>query len=221
MNCFLYIINDINLFIDNINVEKIGSSTFNYIVNDNNYDTNINIINSVFKTRTFILELPSSSPIINDHDNLILFTNNISRDYNYSNNNNENGENYIFNFNSNGSSTIDIKFESNQFIENTINIINNNYYIHTNGPINIFMNNQTINLDSNYLYSVDPLFIYINNNYFGSNFYEYAINIQRNNLLITPIMDILILNSVFKNENNDYLMLSFNNIQIKDNILRL
>ena len=86
----------------------------------------------------------------------------------------------------------------------------------TNTTINIYMNNQTINFDPNYLNSVDidPLFINIDNHHFGPNFYEYAINIQRNNLVITPIMNISILNSVFKSENDDYLTLSFNDIQI-------
>ena len=91
------------------------------------YLCDIGAIFSSFLMVQHYIELPFSSPIINDHDNLTIFKNNIFRDYNYSNNNNNNGG-YIFKFNSNGSSIM-MQSESNKFIENTNDIINNNYYI--------------------------------------------------------------------------------------------
>ena len=55
--------------------------------------------------------------------------------------------------------------------ENTIHIINNNYYIYTNAQPIFCMNNQTINLDSSYLTLVDPSLLMLIIIIFGSNFH--------------------------------------------------
>ncbi|MCP5014250.1 MAG: right-handed parallel beta-helix repeat-containing protein, partial [Ketobacter sp.] len=105
-------------------------------------------------------------------------------------------------------------FDRNEFVN-----IDVNYYIQTNGPINIEMSEQNINFDSQFLHCVDPLSLTISTHEFGSQFQELAVYIDREDTVLTPSSQIQISDSKFENTDSDYEMLRFENIQESDHIL--
>ncbi len=99
----------------------------------------MNVTNSVFMTTALSVELNSTSNISN---NFIMFKNNTFRDYT-----SYYGEDYFIDIFTKTSS-LNVIFNNNKFIENPIDV---NNYIQTNGPIIMYMIDQIINLDSQFL----------------------------------------------------------------------